>query len=57
MYQKRQHLHCGSDSHPECQGIACRDLKLENVLLIDRARPLIKLRDFDYSKVMALDTF
>ena len=37
------------------QGVAVRDLKLENILL-DRAgsvRPLLKICDFGYSKVTA----
>ncbi len=33
------------------QGVANRDVKLENTLLVSTARPLIKLCDFGYSKV------
>lgn len=33
------------------QGVANRDVKLENTLLVSSARPLIKLCDFGYSKV------
>ncbi len=36
------------------QGVANRDVKLENTLLVSSARPLIKLCDFGYSKVHAL---
>ena len=35
------------------QGVANRDVKLENTLLVSSARPLIKLCDFGYSKVQA----
>ena len=34
------------------QGVANRDVKLENTLLVSTARPLIKLCDFGYSKVI-----
>jgi len=34
------------------QGVANRDVKLENTLLVSSARPLIKLCDFGYSKVL-----
>ena len=33
------------------QGVANRDIKLENTLLDGTARPLIKICDFGYSKV------
>jgi serine/threonine protein kinase len=36
------------------QGVANRDVKLENTLLVSSARPLIKLCDFGYSKVLLL---
>ena len=39
------------------QGVANRDVKLENTLLVSSARPLIKLCDFGYSKVGALPLF
>ncbi len=32
------------------QGFASRDIKLDNVLLDDSRRPLMKLCDFGYSK-------
>lgn len=35
------------------QGFASRDIKLDNVLLDDSRRPLLKLCDFGYSKVGA----
>ena len=35
------------------QGVANRDVKLENTLLVSSARPLIKLCDFGYSKVQS----
>ena len=35
----------------ECQGVANRDIKLENTLLDGTTRPLIKICDFGYSKV------
>ena len=34
------------------QGVANRDIKLENTLLDGTARPLIKICDFGYSKVI-----
>lgn len=40
------------------QGVANRDLKLENLLLTFKegwARPLLKICDFGYSKVLMLD--
>ena len=33
------------------QGVANRDIKLENVLIDSSPRPLIKICDFGYSKV------
>ena len=39
------------------QGVANRDVKLENTLLVSTARPLIKLCDFGYSKVRELHFF
>ena len=33
------------------QGVANRDIKLENTLLDGTTRPLIKICDFGYSKV------
>ena len=33
------------------QGVANRDIKLENTLLDSTTRPLIKICDFGYSKV------
>ena len=33
------------------QGVANRDIKLENTLLDDSERPLLKICDFGYSKV------
>lgn len=36
--------------HVILQGVANRDVKLENTLLVSSARPLIKLCDFGYSK-------
>lgn len=36
------------------QGVANRDVKLENTLLVSSARPLIKLCDFGYSKVRGI---
>lgn len=41
------------------QGVAVRDLKLENILLdrADSLRPLLKICDFGFSKVTALWPF
>lgn len=33
------------------QGVANRDMKLENSLLTGHAKPLLKICDFGYSKV------
>ena len=39
----------------ECmQGVASRDIKLENTLLDGSPRPLLKICDFGYSKVHTL---
>ena len=35
------------------QGVASRDIKLENTLLDGSPRPLLKICDFGYSKVLA----
>lgn len=35
------------------QGVANRDIKLENTLLDSTTKPLIKICDFGYSKVTA----
>ena len=35
----------------DAQGVANRDIKLENVLIDSSPRPLIKICDFGYSKV------
>lgn len=35
------------------QGVASRDIKLENTLLDGSPRPLLKICDFGYSKVSA----
>lgn len=35
------------------QGVASRDIKLENTLLDGSPRPLLKICDFGYSKVRA----
>ena len=43
----------GSKRPLHVQGVANRDVKLENTLLVSSARPLIKLCDFGYSKVQA----
>ena len=37
-----------------CQGVANRDIKLENTLLSSTVRPVIKICDFGYSKVRSL---
>lgn len=37
--------------HYKVQGVANRDIKLENTLLDSTTRPLIKICDFGYSKV------
>lgn len=37
--------------HHDVQGVANRDIKLENTLLDSTTRPLIKICDFGYSKV------
>ena len=37
--------------HYKTQGVANRDIKLENTLLDSTTRPLIKICDFGYSKV------
>ena len=37
--------------HNNVQGVANRDIKLENTLLDSTTRPLIKICDFGYSKV------
>ena len=37
--------------HDTVQGVANRDIKLENTLLDSTTRPLIKICDFGYSKV------
>ncbi len=37
------------------QGVANRDIKLENTLLEGTARPIIKICDFGYSKVRPPD--
>ena len=46
---------CSDISLAEAQGVANRDLKLENLLLDrdgnDGSRPLLKICDFGYSKV------
>lgn len=42
---------CTIAIHPITQGIVNRDIKLENTLLDDSPRPLIRLCDFGYSKV------
>ena len=39
---------------PGLQGVASRDIKLENTLLDGSPRPLLKICDFGYSKVCAL---
>ena len=36
------------------QGVANRDIKLENTLLDGTTRPLIKICDFGYSKVCSM---
>ena len=46
--------HCNSDMPACVQGVANRDIKLENCLLDGAPRPLIKICDFGYSKVSAL---
>ena len=40
-----------SRHHSNLQGVANRDIKLENTLLDSTTRPLIKICDFGYSKV------
>ena len=40
--------------HTPLQGVANRDIKLENTLLDGSPRPLLKICDFGYSKVCAL---
>ena len=44
---------CKADgsSHVLLQGVANRDIKLENTLLDGSPRPLLKICDFGYSKV------
>ena len=39
------------------QGVANRDIKLENTLLDGTTRPLIKICDFGYSKVCLISLF
>ncbi len=49
-------LHSAPPPHPTAalmQGVANRDIKLENTLLDHNAPPLLKLCDFGYSKVTA----
>ena len=36
------------------QGVASRDIKLENTLLDGSPRPLLKICDFGYSKVRSM---
>ena len=40
-----------SRSSPAMQGLACQNIKLKDVLLVDDARTLVKLRIFSNSKV------
>jgi serine/threonine protein kinase len=42
---------CAVSLVPRVQGVANRDIKLENALLDDNPRPLLKICDFGYSKV------
>lgn len=46
-----QHMQILNGAHNNVQGVANRDIKLENTLLDSTTRPLIKICDFGYSKV------
>ena len=50
--QPQQHV-CNAQvgCHVSLQGVANRDIKLENTLLDGSPRPLLKICDFGYSKV------
>ena len=52
-YARHEHLQSImiSRHHSNLQGVANRDIKLENTLLDSTTRPLIKICDFGYSKV------
>jgi serine/threonine protein kinase len=52
-------LHFSANSSPSLsllQGVANRDIKLENTLLDGSPRPLLKICDFGYSKVLLLQS-
>ena len=57
MAPDQHSLPCNCKIHAAIvQGVANRDIKLENTLLLQGTPPVIKLCDFGYSKVRLIST-